>query len=243
MALFATVLHIYKSTQIEVLNKLSDELKNTRGLARIEIVAIDNANFEKEVTERVYKENGVFYLVSPLIGHWITVKEINVKIENPFYLYDLTNSLSKKLGTFALSFHLHDGGVLFYNLEQNGKPIDGYSSDLQFFLDEPMSKKEVIEQRHAPKPFAEFLPVSKTTEQLNALLNEGYWAAFDNNDLDEDGCPNDDKYFIDEEDRLKRIGKYLEIYNNEKYPFSDNINELKSLNLTGYSLFKAQNNF
>jgi hypothetical protein len=74
---------------------------------------------------------------------------------------------------------------------------------------------------------------------LNEILNEGMWAAFDNDDLDEDGVPNDDeKYYVDELDRFERIGKYLEIYSNNDYPFANWYPNLPKLNLGNCYLLK-----
>ena len=96
-----------------------------------------------------------------------------------------------------------------------------YNSNYQYFLNESTDRKEINNQRHIPQVFIDLLPNTKTIGQLNSILNEGYWNAFDNNDLDEDGVPNNDKYFIDEQDRFERVGKYLKIYDKDDYPFAD----------------------
>jgi len=63
--------------------------------------------------------------------------------------------------------------------------------------------------------------------------------AFDNHDLDEDGVPNDEKYFVDEQVRLESIGKYLEIFSKEDYPFADWYSNLTKLNLDDCYLLTA----
>jgi hypothetical protein len=240
MGLFSTVLHIYKRSQIDTVNELIKELQENRELSKFSKLNIDKSNIEKVIQEYVYEHYGVYYLVTPQIGNWTTIVEINVKLDNPFYLYDLTNSMSKRLTTYALSFHLHDDDVLLYNLDNEGNSLDGYNSDYQYFLAEPASTEEVISQRHVPGAFLELLPETKTSEQLTSILNEGYWNAFDEDDLDEDGVPNDDKYFIDEEDRFERIGKYLEIYSKDDYPFADWDSNLTKLNLSDCYLLRAE---
>ena len=239
MGLFSTVLHIYKRSQADTVSELTKELQEERELTKFSRLDIDSSNFEKVTQEYVYVNYGVCYLVTPQIGDWTTIVEINVKLDNPFYLYDLTNSMSKRLATYALSFHLHDGDILLFNLDKEGNSIDGYNSNYQYFLTEPADKEEVISQRHLPDAFVELLPPTKTSEQLNSILNEGYWIAFDNNHLDEDGVPNDDKYFIDEQDRLERVGKYLEIYSKEDYPFADWLSNVTKLNLSDCYLLMA----
>jgi hypothetical protein len=154
-------------------------------------------------------------------------------------LYDLTNSLSKRLDTYALSFHLHDDDVLIYNLDKQGESLDGYNSNYQYFFTERVSREEVLTQRHTPQYFFFIMPTKKNVDSLNKILNEGYWSAFDNGDLDEDGVPNDDKYFIDEEDRFVRVGKYLEIFSKDDYPFANWYSNLTILNIDNCYLLKA----
>ncbi|HTJ11405.1 MAG TPA: hypothetical protein VL547_05255 [Dinghuibacter sp.] len=172
-----------------------------------------------DVLEGRFKQ-GITYLTTEQHGNWTTVIEIAVNLDKPFYLYDLTNGLSKRLNTYALSFHLHDGDVLLYNLDKDGEPLDGYNSDYQYFLEEPAELDDMLSQRHSPQPFKDVLPPAKNVDHLNAILNEGYWKAFDDNALDEDGvCP--EEYFVDEEERFERVGKYLEIFSNDEYPFAN----------------------
>lgn len=221
MGLFTTVLHIYKTSQQDIVDALTKELSSL-GLSKF--------NKLSDIGDAISGgKNGAYYLVTPPHGIWTTIIELNVNIDNPFYLYELTNKLSSRLKTFALSFHLHDEDVLYYNLDYKGDSLDGYNSNYQYFLDEPAPRQEILSQRQDTKQFSKLLPVGKDVNSLNSILNEGYWNAFDNNDLDEDGVPNDDKYFIDELDRFERVGKYLEIYSSNEYPFAnwyDNIDKL-----------------
>ncbi|MFN7638790.1 MAG: hypothetical protein ACK5SD_17890, partial [Pseudanabaena sp.] len=48
--------------------------------------------------------------------------------------------------SYDLSFHLHDDDVLYYNLDCNGESLDGYNSNLQFFENEPLDKKEILRE-------------------------------------------------------------------------------------------------
>jgi hypothetical protein len=89
---------------------------------------------------------------------------------------------------------------------------------------------DILSQRHLPQPFSDVLPGPKNVDQLNAILNEGYWKAFDNRALDEDGIPADN-YFVEEEDRLERVGKYLEIFSDIEYPFANWYHNQAKLNL------------
>jgi hypothetical protein len=240
MGLFSSVIHLYKSSQADIVNAISAELRETHDLSNISRISINEKNSQNIMADEVEKSEGLFYLVTQPHGNWTTIVELNVNIEDPIYLSQLANSLSKRLDTFALSIHLHDGDVLYYNLESSGESLDGYNSDYQYFLNEPAPKEEILSQRHNPEFFSPILPEGKDTKSLNAILNEGCWNAFDNNDLNEEGVPSDfDKYYVDEEERFERLGKYLEIFSKDEYPFANWYYKINRLNLTECHLLKA----
>jgi hypothetical protein len=58
-------------------------------------------------------------------------------------------------------------------------------------------------------------------------------------DLDEDGIPNDEKYDIIEEDRLREIGRYLEIYTADNFPYANWYEDIYELNLTKCYILRA----
>jgi hypothetical protein len=240
MGLFSTVLHLFKTPQAETTNELSAELRQRYGFSKFSRLNINNSNFKAIIDDEVEGHTGVFYLITQQHGNWTTIIELNVNLEEPFYLYELTNSLSKRLHTYALSFHLHDSDVLYYNLDKAGKSLDGYNSDYQYFLTKPASREEILSQRHTPQQFSPVLPAGKTTGGLNKILNEGYWMAFDNDELDKLETPEGDKYLIDEEDRFVRVGNYLEIYPQSDYPFANWYSNSSKLNLAECYLLKAE---
>jgi hypothetical protein len=240
MGLFSTVLHIYKKTQADTLKEFKNDLQLNRAFKNLSKVDIANSNYQEVLDNEVYTKPGLFYLLTQPHGNWTTIVELNVNVDNPFYLYDLTNALSKQLGTYVLSFHLHDSDVLYYNLDNRGESLDGYNSDFQYFHSEPVDKEDILAQRHSPEQFLPIMPGSKTVEGLNNILNEGMWNAFNNEELDEDGCPiDDDKYYVDEEDRFERVGRYLEIFSKDDYPFADWYSNLTKLNIDNCYLLKA----
>jgi hypothetical protein len=240
MGLFSTVLHIYKRSQADTVTALKTELQVCRGFKHISKIDIANLNYQNVLDSEVYSKSGLFYLVTQQNDNWTTIIEVNVNVENPFYLYDLTKALSKQLSTYTLLFHLHDDDVLYYNLDDRGESLDGYNSDFQYFHSEPVNKEDIIAQRHCPEVFLPIIPKSKTVEELNNILNEAMWSAFDNEELDEEGCPtDDDKYYVDEQDRFERIGKYLEIFSEDDYPFADWHSNFTKLNLDNCYLLKA----
>lgn len=215
MGLFSTVLHLFQKTQAEVVEALAAELRQDHGISTI--AQKTGLDFQEIID---VKTSGVAYLVTPQHSNWTTVIEVTVQLPEPFYLYDLTNGMSKRLNTYALSFHLHDSDLLLYNLNRGGEALDGYNSYYQYFLEEPAEVEDILSQRHSPQFFKEVLPASKNVEALDGLLNEGYWNAFDEEALDEDGI-FPEEYDVDEEERFENIGKYLEIFSDAEYPFAN----------------------
>lgn len=234
MGLFSTVLHIHKKDLESVVITLSNVLAKN-GITKFSQYPAFNEDIYDEET------NSNFYLITQPTGNWVTIVELNVQLENTPYLYELTEEMSRLLDTYALSFHLHDDDVLYYNLDKSGNSLDGYTSDPQYFSEEPVSNEEILSQRHTPEKFGELIPPGKTWEELNSILNEGYWTAFDTNDLDEDGLPNDENYFgWDQLDRFEKIGKYLEIYSVDEYPFANWFDHISILDVPGSYILRAE---
>jgi len=238
MGLFSTTLNIFKKEQSEIVEGLKHHLTK-RHLSTFKRIEVTSDNFQDILESEVYTNSGVFYLITEKPGNWTTIIELNVSLEESFYLYELGNELSAILNTFTLSFHLHDDDVVYYNLDNNGKSLDGYNSNVQYFENDPLPKVEIIAQRHDPQKFLEILPNNKNVDGLNKILDRGYWQAFDNNDLDKDGIPNDLKYDINEEDRLKELGQYLEIYTADSFPYANWCEDIKKVGFSKCYLLKA----
>ncbi len=238
MGLFSTTLNIYKKDQSDVVECLKN-LLNKKQLLTFQRVDITSDSFQDVLESNVYSNSGVFYLITQRLDKWTTIIELNINLEVPFYLYELVNEMSIKLNTYALSFHLHDDDVLYYNLDCNGESLDGYNSNLQFFENEPLDKKEILSQRHDPTKFSSILPKSKSIGGLAEILDRGYWQAFDNNDLDMDGVPNDEKYETVEEDRLNELERYLEIYSADNFPFANWYEDIYKMDLSKCYLLRA----
>jgi hypothetical protein len=240
MGLFSTVLHIYQKGQTDVVTALTEELKQNHSFAQFFKLSIPEPRFEQFLQDEVRMQKGIYYLITQPHGNWTSVIELDVNLDESICLYEIANSMSKRLDTYVLSFHLHDDDVLYYNLERKGESIDGYNSDYQYFEAEPVAKEDIVAQRHAPESFSELLPSTKDVDGLNQILNEGMWAAFDNNDLDDDGVPkDDDKYYVDELDRFERVGQYLEIYSADQYPFANWFAHLEVLNLNNCYILRV----
>jgi len=238
MGLFSTTLNIYKKDQSDIVDSLRVILSK-RQLSTFKRIDLTSDNFQNTLESNVYSNSGAFYLITERYNEWTTIIELNVNLEEPFYLYELVNELSAQLDTYALSFHLHDDDVLFYNLEYKGESLDGYNSMPQYFEKDPLPKNEIISQRHDTRKFSQILPNNKSIDGLTEILDRGYWQAFDNKDLDEDGIPNDEKYDIIEEDRLREIGRYLEIYTADNFPYANWYEDIYELDLTKCYILRA----
>lgn len=228
MGLFTSVLHVYQKFPKELIDGLKDELQQAFNVPKVRIINSQDTAFKNILDGNL--QSGIAYLITEEHGNWTTAVEVAANLVEPFYIYELTNNISKRLETYALSFHLHDSDILLYNLDRNGEAMDGYNSDYQYFLDKPAEINDILSQRHSPQTFKDILPPSKNVDQFNAILNEGYWNAFDEGALDEDGIPADE-HFVDEEDRFERVGKFLEIFSNVEYPFANWYHNQSRLNL------------
>lgn len=240
MGLFATNTHVFNKTQESVLKALKGLLKNKLGISAFSQIEISKDSFHSMLEDPIYANKGNLYLITHIHGEWVSIVELNVNIDPPVYLYEYSSELSQRLDTYTFATYLHDSDVFFYNLNNKGQLLDGYNSDYQYFLTDPAKEKELIEQRHKPRAFNPILPKGKNVEELNQMLNRGYWNAVDNSDLDDEGCPKGDKYFIDEEERAIEVGKYLEIFNKESYPFIYWYHDLKKLRLEDCNMLYCQ---
>lgn len=159
------------------------------------------------------------YLLSPRQGNWTTLIQPFADRDDTPFLADVANRLSQQLQTHALALLLHEGDVLFYNLDYRGTPRDGYCSNPQHLADHRLNDKEVLNQRHQPKAFTPLLPRNVSIEQLQKMLQAGWWQAFDGKQLDEAGELVNDEDMVDEEDRMTALGNLLQLNGNAGYPF------------------------
>jgi hypothetical protein len=113
---------------------------------------------------------------------------------------------------------LHEGDVLFYNLDYRGTPRDGYTSNPQFFAEELLSDQDVVRHRHMPKAFTPLLPKHIKMEKLLQVLNAGWWQAYDSKQLDETGDPLSEEALVDEEERLTTLGGLLQLNGDCRLP-------------------------
>ncbi len=239
MGLFVTAVHIYQKDNEEVSKALSKILRKKYRLKGFESITISDNNFEDILNEQVYGENGLFYFIIESSSNWTTILELNVNIEPPVYLSDLATGLSKLLKSYTLLLSLHDGDVLLYNLDYKGNPIDGYNSNYQYFFDDKVDENELLEQRHEPSGFKVLLPLGKDLSDFQQILDKGFWQAFDDNNLDDNGVPIQERYFMDEDNRLSEVGKFLEIFSTDSYPFVDWQTDLKTINSPNLKFIKV----
>src|SRR5688572_1309637 len=98
MGLFSTTLNVYKKDQSDIVDSLKG-LLSKRQFTTFKRVDITSDSFQKVLKSNVYSDSGVFYLVTERHNKWTTIIELNVNLEEPFYLYELVNELSDKLNT------------------------------------------------------------------------------------------------------------------------------------------------
>jgi len=167
---------------------------------------------------------GPYYLVSPLNGRWLTVVEAHFSPDSQGVplLSDLSNRVSEVLSCYTLALVVHDDDLFFYNLDCEGKSLDGYNSCPQYFEQERLPDAQIEEQPHSVEPLKPLLPAGHSLDELHDLLNRGWWSAYDAGILDENGVvQGDDDGFDFEGERMTAFGELLQLHGTqEDYPYA-----------------------
>lgn len=223
MGLFSSVLHLRDKPQEDVLPTLNAILQDS-GFVRVETLPVPAEGPSALPEHDIAGEAGPYYLVSPLKGHWLTIIEAHFGLDSQGvpHLSDLGNRLSAALSCYALTLVVHDDDLFFYNLDRDGESLDGYNSCPQYFEQERLPDPLIEEQRHTPEPFQPMLPAGHSLDELRALLNRGWWNAYDAGALDEHGVVRgDDDGFVFEGERMTAFGTLLQLHGNHgEYPYA-----------------------
>jgi hypothetical protein len=214
VGLFTSVIHVRDSTDEAVRTALKKiipawgyKVSEERALSRV-----PQFNSGKTPT----------YIVLPPQGSWATILEAHFAVEEAPWLPELAKALSAELRTYTLALMVHDDDVLYYNLCQNGRDLDGYNSNPQYFEIQRLTRESILKQKHDPRSFAPLLPEGVSLAELEELLNRGWWSAFNEDRLDENGIEtSDEQAFLFEGERMTAMGNLLQLHgSNEEYPFT-----------------------
>jgi hypothetical protein len=221
MGLFSSVLHLRDTTREQVLPALDAVLQDA-GFSRSETIQIPSKGPYALPAHDEAVSSCPYYLVSPLNGRWLTVIEAHFAVRGAPHLADLGNRLSATLACFGLALIVHDDDVFFYNLDRGGIPLDCYNSCPQYFEQGRLPDAEIEEQRHTPEPFQPILPLGHSIEELCALLDRGWWNAYDSGNLDENGVDQSDTDgFMFEDERMTAFGNMLQLHGEKgNYPYA-----------------------
>jgi hypothetical protein len=223
MGLFSSVLHLHDKSREDVLPAL-DTILWDAGFARAETLPVAAegpyalANHDRAGAAAPY------YLVSLLKGRWLTIIEPHFALhaQGVPHLYDLSNRLSAALSCYSLALVVLDDDLFLYNLDRDGKSLDGYNSCPQYFEQERLTDAQIKEQRHTPEPFQPLLPAGHSLGELRDLLNSGWWSAYNSGTLDENGVvQGDDDAFVFESERMTGFGTLLQLHGTQgEYPYA-----------------------
>jgi len=202
MGLFISNIHVRDVAQSAVVDALSLILETSGFKAQRKFTPSGPCWPEKEA---------LGYLISPMQGRWVTLIQAHGWVQDGVRTYEVARKLSLLRKTYALTFHLHDGDVLYYNLLNQGRDLDGYNSMPNYFETKPLSELDIEGQRHDCAGFLELLPEGRNTGDLAEILNRGWWSAHDGKRLDEDGLQGEEDW-TDEEDRLIQMGNLLQLH-------------------------------
>ena len=214
MGLFSNIVHVREKSQQQVCAALVSSLSGL-GFENGKVEPIDSSPPEAGESE-------LLYLVSPRMGKWTTIIEAHFVANSEPPTATLSRSISKELRTYALSLIVHDDDILFYNLSRDGKDVDGYNSNPQYFEEEPLEEDSILQQLHAPAPFIPLLPTGVPLEAFEEILSKGWWKSYLDGTLDNDGlAPEDEPSYVFEHERMIDIGNLLQLHGRPTdYPFA-----------------------
>jgi len=232
MGLFSDVLHVWQRDRDQVLPALSDALAAAKYSVTTMPVSPPHPDADGD---------DLLFFVAPQAGNWTVILQAHAYRRDAPHLSDLAGILSAKLGTYALSLNVHDDDILFYNLYRAGEALDGYNSSPQYFEQEPLSEEQIRSQHHDSFALAPLLPEGTTLDQLQAILDKGWWAAHDAGRLDESGlAPDDEAAFAGEEERMVALANLLQLHGAPiGYPYAAWYHSPK-INWTALIALKAQ---
>jgi hypothetical protein len=223
MGLFASVLHVRDSPRERVLPAV-DAILRDAGFSRAETLPVPANGPYALPNHDASVSAGPYYFVSQAQGHWLTIIEAHFALHRlgAPHLSDLSNRLSAALSCYAIALVVHDDDLFFYNLDCEGKSLDGYNSCPQYFEKKRLPDAKIDEQRHKPEPFQPILPAGHSVDELRALLNRGWWNAYDSGNFDENGvAQGDDDGFVFEGERMTAFGTLLQLHGYDgEYPYA-----------------------
>jgi hypothetical protein len=213
------LIHVHRVESTAVRKALDQALKEWKHSRTESIPVPPNGPLALEKVTSL-KSNQICYLIGARCEQWTTVIQAFEDRECTPFLADLSNRLSERLQTHSLAVLLHEGMILFYNLDYRGTPRDGYSSHPTSLTDKKLSDAEILKERHQPKAFTPLLPKEIKIDQLMELLNAGWWHAYDTKQLDETGEPQHEDALVEEDERLTKLGGMLQLNGKAGYPFA-----------------------
>jgi hypothetical protein len=221
MGLFSSVLHVRDKPRKALLPAL-DAIMRDMGYSRSEMLSVSTEGPFALPNHDAAASSGPYYLVSQLHEPWLTVIEAHFAVDGAPHLTDVGKRLSSALSCYALTLIVHDDDLFFYNLDRDGRTLDGYNSCPQYFEQERLPDEKIDEQRHNPEPFQPLLPSGRSVGELRALLKRGWWTAFDSGSLDENGVAlGDIDSFVFEGDRMTAFGTLLQLHGGHgEYPYT-----------------------
>jgi hypothetical protein len=113
-------------------------------------------------------------LVSPARAGWITVYVEAAENQDFSLLRSFGQHLSRQLETVAYATMVHDGDVFFYYLAENGRRVDEYDSDPDYFGPvDPAEKEQLLGDARA---FLKYCAPGVTLRKVEGILHPDFLA-------------------------------------------------------------------
>jgi len=216
MGLSCQVLHVFEVDSASVESALHQVLSR-HGCSLSASEPVDASTRDRQANS----SSPPAYIVGPSLGRWTPVIDLHAQP----WPGELCTELSRACSSLVLAIMVHDDSVMYYNLDEKGMSIDGYSSNPQYFEKERISESVAASQHHTPERFEPVLPPGKVVADLLAILNAGWWQAHDQGRLDADGMVTEEDMnacpYAVESDRMISLGAFLELGGpTAEYPFA-----------------------
>lgn len=113
-------------------------------------------------------------LVSPSRAGWITVYVEATETQEFSLLSSLGHGLSRQLETLAYATLVHDGDVFLYYLAENGRRMDEFNSDPEYFG--PADPGEKAQFHGDPRVFLNYCIAGVTLRKVEGILHPDFLA-------------------------------------------------------------------
>lgn len=126
-------------------------------------VKSEDSDLVQKALERIAKEQDCKFLLNPTINGWVSIYPSEIGREEP-----ISADIAMLIPNDIFHLMVHDDDVFFYYFYRNGRLIDRYNSNPDYF--EAADDEELKESSGRPELFQDLLPNAKALDKIKKLL-------------------------------------------------------------------------